>query len=251
MTADNPPISDPKSTMQLWKEGARMDNAPDIFGITRGLTKIRKKARDDARSTASTGKESFLKAGKDATAFYDALEPVLATFNENANVRAAKEDRLIERLQAGELIAFGFPVHETDASIPVVVPIFMFERDFAKWRKRSFIGHDRIYANVKICEFPVDREPDREGEIGDTKPETEITRPADKTAPSKRGPKPHDDMIADAIANLKLNDVLFDGMSQQKQIFEIQAKVAELYPARFRNGAQPGRSTIRRFLIRA
>jgi hypothetical protein len=52
----------------------------------------------------------------------------------------------------GDLVALGFPTHQVDADDPVIVPTFLLERQYAKWNQGAFVGLDRYYARVAICE---------------------------------------------------------------------------------------------------
>jgi hypothetical protein len=142
---------DAGEAIELWNNGIPLDRAADAFGNVSGQSKIRRVALDNANASAIAGKANFQKVGIDADAFLDALAPVEASLSANAQIRVAKEDRLFARLRSGELVAFGFPVHKEGAVDPGPVPIFLFDRSFAKWRKRSFVGHGRHYADVRIC----------------------------------------------------------------------------------------------------
>ena len=114
-----------KLALEVWELGVPLSDAPDAFGATKALARIRRQARLAARANTEMGKANFRKAGANADAILDALEPAIATLNASAGTRIAKEDRLFERLRTGELIALGFPVHDADTATPVQVPIFM------------------------------------------------------------------------------------------------------------------------------
>lgn len=155
MTGEIPDNSSAKSAFELWKFGVPLASAPDAFGATRRLSKIRREARSNALATAELGKANFRKIGKDADAVYDALGAVQAYVAETGQVRLAKEARLFERLRLGELVAFGFPVHDRNATEPEQVPIFLLNRDCVKWRTRELVGYSRHYADVTVTEHCV------------------------------------------------------------------------------------------------
>lgn len=234
MNGNIPNNSTAKSVFELWKLGVPLDRAPDEFGATRRLSKIRRDARSNALASAELGKANFRKIGKDADAIYDALGAVHAYVAETGQVRIAKEARLFERLRSGDLVAFGFPVHDRNATEPERVPMFLLRRDFAKWRPCSFVGLDRHFTDVTISEAGVSLE-------------AASAAPA-KIEHQRRGPKRIGPMVAAAIDYLRSKDRLFDGRSQEKQINEVRAEVARQNPGRYPNNSQPGHTTVWNYL---
>ncbi len=97
-------------------------------------------------------KSSFQKMGVDWDAKYDGIESGFVSWNERSASSIAKVDRLFERLRLGDLVALGFPIHHADADNPTEVPRFLLERRFAKWSQGEFIGFDRHFARVVVCE---------------------------------------------------------------------------------------------------
>lgn len=228
---DNPVA---KSASDLWKSGVPLDHAPDVFGKVRGLSKLRRDALSTARANAEMGKTNFRKAGKDADEFLDALSSFQSSIVGDAKVRSAKETKVIERLRSGELAAWGFPVHDREVTQPEQVPVFLLDHNFAKWRSRSFVGHDRKFVDVTVSEATAS---------------SEAARPIAKTAaPKKRGPKPIGPMIDTAIAYLRSNDPHFENRSQEKRINEIRIEVARQNPGRFPGNSQPGHTTVWNYL---
>lgn len=141
-----------KSALEIWKLGVPLRNAPDVFGTVRNNSKLKRKAGQDASETAAMLKSSVQRAGAEWNPVYDGIESSLASLNEWTASSIAKVDRLFEQLRLGDLVALGFPAHQSEADDPVVVPPFLLERQYAKWGQGAFVGLGRHFARVVICE---------------------------------------------------------------------------------------------------
>lgn len=141
-----------KSAWNIWNLGVPLRDAPDVFGAVRNNSKLKRKARQDASEAAAMLKSSAQKAGVEWNPVYDGIESSLASLNEWTDSSIAKVDRLFEQLRLGDLVALGFPTHQSEADDPVMVPPFLLERQYAKWGKGAFIGLGRHFARVAICE---------------------------------------------------------------------------------------------------
>jgi len=225
MRGDKSSNFDAGDATRLWKSGVPLDRAADAFGNMRGQSKIRRIAIENANAGAITGKANFQKAGIDADAFFDALAPLQASFSASAHIRFAKEDRLFERMRAGELVAVGFPVHKDEAVDPEPVPVFLFDRAFAKWSKRSFVGHGRHYADVRICEAtPRARERDMPALAHDDGP-----RVCDKIAAKRGGGRKSLYPLAKAV----LDELFIDPVLAAKAAEPLLDPFNQIYVARF------------------
>lgn len=222
-----------KSAMEVWKFGLRLCDAPDAFGASKALARIQRQARLAARANAEMGKANFRKAGTNADAILDALEPAIASFNALSGTRIAKEDRLFERLRTGELIALGFPIHDADPTTPVQVPPFLLERQFAKWKQGSFVGFGRHYARVVICEMP-------------------LSLPSADDAPivRKRTGRPsYSEGLETVAAVLERQNIPLDSRPWKPLYFQVRSLGIEMQLPKF-NNEQPDDETIRRFLFK-
>jgi len=206
---------------------------------------MRRKAQANASAAAAAGKEDVRKKGANLQDTMNALRSVFNSMSESNSVMSAMVDRLFERLQRGELSAWGFPVHDPDATLPVEVPPILLDRKYARWSDRSLVGHNRTYTNVRIVEAPhatalkiaAANEP-------------AISAKESAQAVKKRGPKSLTPLLEEAMNVLRDEDPRFHDMSQEKQIVSIQLKAAELNPGRFRNGSKPGHSTVWRYVTK-
>lgn len=222
-----------KSALEVWKLGLPLCDAPDAFGASKALARIRRQARLAARANAEMGKANFRKAGANADAVLDALEPAIALLNASSGTRIAKEDRLFERLRTGDLIAFGFPVHNADAATPVQVPPFLLERQFAKWKQGSFVGLGRHYARVVICEMP-----------------PSLPSADDAPTAKKRTGRPSYSEGLEIVASvLEGQNVPLDSRPWKPLYFQVRSLGIEMQLPKF-NNEQPDDETIRRFLFK-
>ena len=222
-----------KSAFEIWKLGVRLWDAPDAFGATKALARIRRQARLAARANAEMGKANFRKAGANADAFIDALEPALALLNSASETRTAQEDRLFERLRTGELIALGFPTHDADAATPIQVPPFLLERRYTQWKRGSFEGLGRHYASVTICEAPLTRS------SADEPPTTK----------KRTGRPSYSEGLEIVAAVLERKNVQLDSRPWKPLYFQVRSLGIEMQLRKF-NNEQPDDETIRRFLFK-
>lgn len=221
-----------KSALEIWKLGVPLWDAPDAFGVTKALARIRRQARLVARADAEMGKANFRKAGANADAILDALEPAIAWLNASSGTRIAKVDRLFERLRTGELIALGFPVHDADAATPIQVPPFLLERQFAKWKQGSFVGLGRHYARVVVCERSLDEM------------ETD-----DLSALKRMGAPSFDDDLEAIASELARRDVPLNPRPWKPLYFQVRSLGVEMELPRF-DDQHPDDETIRRFFFK-
>lgn len=220
------------SMSEIRKRGVPLRDAPNVFGATRTASKIRRKARQDASATTAMLKSSLQKMGMDWDAAYDGFEPSVASLNESNASANAKVEQLFERLRLGDLTAVGFPVHESDASVPVQVPPFMLERRFAKWGQDSFVGFGRRYARVVVCE----RSPEP----------TEV----DAQPGPKRIGAPSFDHDLEAIAReLDRRGVPLNPRPWKPLYFQVRSLGIEMKLPNF-NDQRPDDETIRRFFFK-
>lgn len=135
----------------------------------------------------------------------------------------------------GELIALGIETRSSAELIIEIIPASMFASSAVHidWDKCELDGFGKRFEDVRICKASSHNAPGED---------------AVAVTMSKRGPKPLDGMIAEALALMKSTDADFADRSQEKQIFAIQNKVAELHPGRFPSGSTPGHTTVWRYL---
>jgi hypothetical protein len=228
MSGNSANKSGAKTAMELWKMGKPMDEAPAIFGEVQGMPKIRRAADDSVRANAAIGKANFQKAGVNVDAVFDALIPIHAALSEKVHTQAAKGERVLTRLRSGELVAFGFPVHDPDAILPVAVPVFLFDQTFAKWGARSFVGYGRRYIDVTVSVL---------------EPGTPLQSP-----PAKRVGAPAFTASLEIIANLLTEKgVSFDGPPWKRVGHLFRTAGGELALSKF-DETHPSNETVRRFI---
>lgn len=145
---------------------------------------------------------------------------------------------LFERLASGELEAFGVMLMPIPGSEIAAIPAHV----FTEWpvvtdcEKNVVSTGTRKYESVRVRE--ADSVSEKFVDDGDSQ----------SLKPGKRGPKPLDPLIAEAVRVLEAGDALLWQRSQEKQIEIIRSKVAEMNPGRFPNRAKPGHTTIHRYL---
>ncbi len=143
---------------------------------------------------------------------------------------------MIDRLYRGDLIAIGVAASNAQSeATPDLIPPNMFRQGVSRidWDIGTVEGLGRIYYGVHVCSVV---EP-----LSVSLPEPPI--------PAKRGRKSLTPLLIEAARSL-LVDPVFDGMLREKQVNELQRRAAELHPAIFPNGTQPGRTTVYRFVAK-
>ena len=150
-------------------------------------------------------------------------------------LRHIMEKEVADLVGDNDLIAFGISTHSSKELIPEIIPATMFASSAVciNWDKCELDGFGKKFEDVRICGVNTGSIPD----------EDDVAQPS-----AKRGPKRLDGILAEALASIKAADEHFADRSQEKKIFAIQTKVAELHPGRFPKGTKPGHSTVRRYL---
>ncbi len=222
-----------KSALEIWKLGVSLRDAPDVFGAVRSNSKLKRKARQDASETAAMLKSSVQKAGGEWDPVYDGIESSLASLNEWTGTSIAKVDRLFQQLRLGDLVALGFPAHQSEADDPVMVPPFLLERKYAKWGQGAFVGLGRHFARVTISEAPLIRP------SADDPP----------TAKKRTGRPSYSEGLEIVAAALERQNVQLDSGPWKPICFQMRSLGTELALPGF-DEEHPNDETIRRFLQR-
>jgi hypothetical protein len=136
---------------ELWRLGVPLRDAPATFGMTAAIPKIIREARRDARETAELGKRKAREAGLDWDASYDALGKLLSYTSESSGVSTARMQRLVQRLEEGDLVAVGFSVTATANEPPEVVPLHLLERRFFDLNKGEVKSEHFHFRQVRIA----------------------------------------------------------------------------------------------------
>lgn len=150
-----------------------------------------------------------------------------------AAVQREMEIDVIEQLQDGKLLAYGFLIGRSIKAAPVEIPERFFEPKFVKWHLDKISAPPYEFMSVRILNAAAEKRTDHVRDLS--------------TKLKSRGRPPVRDAILMAMQSLagESRDVTFE--PHKKWIPKIRAKMHELNPNRW-NQDQPADRTIMRYI---
>jgi hypothetical protein len=135
---------------QAWKVGETLNSALEQFDPQLDKARLSKSERQ-IRATSASGKRNFRVAGIDADAMIDALEQLQLHLATATDAHVSRERQLLNALENGEFVAIGYATAKGESAKAEIVPSFLFQRQFAKFRTSEFRDGEHRFANVRIA----------------------------------------------------------------------------------------------------
>lgn len=142
----------PKDILQAWREGLTLDEAHSQFATQIDHTELLEEGRSRRRLSAN-GKQMLRQAGTDSAQFIgaiDGLNKVIFRVSAASQAYESRQRQLLEALEAGDMIALGYPVDRPKAVKPEPVPPFLFQDRYMKIGKSEFSDGENRYTKVRI-----------------------------------------------------------------------------------------------------
>ncbi|HEX4077500.1 MAG TPA: hypothetical protein VHX61_01315 [Rhizomicrobium sp.] len=160
-----------------------------------------------------------------------------------SQVSQQMNERLLQSLQSGKLIAYGFPVPRNSDTRPVPIPPDLFERrNIDSWKNSTIRGAALEFVSVRVFRPNWLKKLDfRPLQLPKPQPAESQQRPPGR--PSSK------DAVTAAIRSLIAGGQLLNGKSRKENIAVVRARVHELFPSRFPKDRGLAEETIGKYLM--
>lgn len=138
------------SLADIWRKGVSLNDALTHLLSESAIQSRYRKVPDHYDPIGEIGRTNFRRAGMNADKLVDAVDSGMKALSHNATMRSLRQSLLIENLAIGKLIAVGIPTHNLNTTSPELIPDFLLNPKYVKWRQSEISGHGRVYAEVRV-----------------------------------------------------------------------------------------------------